>query len=455
MRKHIRNLTIIAVILAIGVAFWLTRPDKAQVPMDQMVGRDPVLGEPRPQTVPTVNIAEVARWGADQKPTAAQGLQVERYAVDLDHPRNLYTLPNGDILVAETNSPPRENGGIEGWVMKHLLGKAGAATPSANRITLLRDSDGDGEVDLRSTFLKGLNSPFGMALVGDRFFVADTDALLEFPYAQGDTQISAKGRKIYALNVKAPNNHWTRNLAVSPDETKLYIAVGSNSNIGENGMDTEKGRAMVIQYDLDTGKAIPYAIGLRNPVGLAFHPGTDQLWTTVNERDMLGSDLVPDYLALVDFGSDYGWPYHYWGGYTDPRLDDPAPDKRQYERRPDYSLGVHVAPLGLLFAGQAKLGGPFGNGAFVARHGSWNRVPAAGYDVIFVPFQGNEPQGKPIEVLTGFLDAEGNAHGRPTMLAADKTGALLVSDDVGNVIWRVTPADKPSAAAAGNTPAAR
>ena len=452
MLKHIRNLAIIAVIIAIGAAFWITRPDEAQVPMDKMVGVDPVLGDPRPQMVPTVDIAEVDRWGADQKPEAAPGLQVTRYAADLDHPRNLYTLPNGDILVAESNSPPRGNGGIQGWVMKHLLGKAGADTPSANRITLLRDSDGDGEVDLRSTFVKGLNSPFGMAVIGDKFYVGDTDALLEFPYTAGATEITAKGRKLYALNAKAPNNHWTRNLAVSPDQSKIYIAVGSNSNIGENGLDTEKGRAMVIEYDLATGKAIPFATGMRNPVGLAFFPGSDTLWATVNERDMLGSDLVPDYLAEVEFGADYGWPAHYWGGYTDPRVEDEHPENRQYERRPDYSLGPHVAPLGLIFADKARLGGAFANGAFVARHGSWNRQPPSGYDVIFVPFKNSRPVGKPIEVLSGFLDQKGDAHGRPTMLGADKTGALLVSDDVGNVIWRVT---RQNAATAATATAAR
>lgn len=439
MLKHIRNLAIIAVVLALGVAFWMTRPDEAQVPMDQMVGVDPVIGQPRAQIFPTVNIAEVARWSADQKPTAADGLTVERFADGFAHPRNLYTLPNGDILVAETNSPPRGNGGIQGWVMKRLLGRAGADTPSANRITLLRDSDGDGEVDLRSTFLKGLNSPFGMALVGDKFYVANTDALIVFPYEAGATEITAAGRKLYAMNAMAPNNHWTRNLAVSPDQQTLYIAVGSNSNIGENGLDSERGRAMVIQYDLASGKAIPYASGMRNPVGLDFHPDTGMLWATVNERDMLGSDLVPDYLAEVEFGADYGWPWHYWGGYIDPRVEPGRPEKRQYERRPDYSLGPHVAPLGLIFADRARLGGRFGSGAFVARHGSWNREPASGYDVIFVPFRDGKPAGKPIDVLEGFLDQDGNAHGRPTMLGADKTGALLVSDDVGNVIWRITP----------------
>ena len=450
MLKHVRNLVILVILLAIVVIFWVTRPDEATVPMDKMVGVDPVLVDPRPQMVPTVDIADVSRWSADEKPVPAQGLVVERFADGLDHPRNLYTLPNGDILVAESNSPPRENGGIQGWVMKHLMGKAGADTTSANRITLLRDSNGDGTVDLRSTFLKGLNSPFGMALIGDVFYVANTDALLAFPYKEGATEITEKGRSIYALNAKAPNNHWTRNLAVSPDQTKIYIAVGSNSNIGENGLETEKGRAMVIEYDIATGKGIPYAVGMRNPVGLAFYPGSNTLWATVNERDMLGSDLVPDYLAEVEFGADYGWPWHYWGGYIDPRVEPGRPEKRQYERRPDYSLGPHVAPLGLLFADRVRLGAPFATGAFVARHGSWNREPLSGYDVIFVPFRNGRPTGKPVNVLGAFVDKEGNAQGRPAMLGADRTGALLVSDDVGNVIWRVRPADR--AQAGGTTP---
>lgn len=444
MRKHIRNIAIIAVVLAAGIIFWLTRPDVAQVPMDQMVGVEPVLGDPRPQTIPTVEIADVARWTAAQKPVAAQGLTVTRYAQGLDHPRNMYAMPNGDLLVAESNSPPRGSNGIEGWVMKQLLRKAGAATPSANRITLLRDGDGNGTVDQRTIFLQGLNSPFGMAVVGNRFFVANTDGVLEYPYQPGQTQISAPGRLIYKLNAKAPNNHWTRNLAVNPDQTKLYISVGSNSNIGENGLDTEKGRAMVLEYDLKTGKTIPFAVGMRNPVGLAFYPGSNTLWTVVNERDMLGSDLVPDYLAEVEFGADYGWPWHYWGGYIDPRVEPGRPEKRQYERRPDYSLGAHVAPLGLIFADKAQLGDIFGSGAFVARHGSWNRQPVSGYDVIFVPFRAGRPVGKPLNVLQGFLDKDGNTQGRPTMLAADRTGALLVSDDVGNVIWRVAPQRAPA-----------
>jgi glucose/arabinose dehydrogenase len=282
-----------------------------------------------------------------------------------------------------------------------------------------------------------------MALVGETLYVANTDAVLAFPYKAGDTQITATGKEIFNLNAKAPNMHWTRNIVASADGKKLYIAVGSNSNIAESGREAEKGRAMIIELDLATGKAQPFVIGTRNPVGLAFD-GQGRLWTTVNERDMLGSDLVPDYLALAEFAADYGWPEHYWGGFSDFRVKDykDKDDKRQYERRPDYALGVHVAPLGLAFAEKAKLGGNFASGAFVARHGSWNRVPVSGYDVIFVPFDKGRPLAKPINVLNGFLTKEGKARGRPAMLAVDKTGALLVSDDVGNRIWRVTAVTK-------------
>jgi glucose/arabinose dehydrogenase len=326
--------------------------------------------------------------------------------------------------------------GIEGWIAEWLFTKAGAGVPSANRITLLRDADGDGKPELRSKFLEGLNSPFGMVLVGDILYVANTDAVLAFPYKDGDTEIAAKGNKILALNAQAPNNHWTRNLVASADGKKLYIAVGSNSNIAENGLDKEIGRARVIELDLVTGKSGAYSSGLRNPVGLAWD-SSGVLWTVVNERDMLGSDLVPDYLAVVEFGADYGWPHHYWGGYTDHRVQPGKPEKREYERRPDYALGAHTAPLGLAFADKAKLGERFASGAFIARHGSWNRKPKAGYDVIFVPFKNGQPSGMPVNVLTGFLDKAEKAQGRPSMVAVDKSGALLVSDDVGNIIWRV------------------
>lgn len=436
MWKHVRNIALIFIALAAIGVWFLTRPDEARLSDAALTGPKPELTEPRPQMFPTIKVADVDRWKAGEAPIVAPGLVVERFAEGLDHPRNVYVLPNGDVLVAETNSPPREGGGIEGMVTRWLMDKAGAGVPSANRITLLRDADGDGKAELKTPFLTGLNSPFGMVLVGERLFVANTDALYSFPYKESDTKIAGEGKMHTRLNGKAPNNHWTRNLAVSPDGSKIYIAVGSNSNIGEKGMEVENGRAMVFEYDIAKDVKKPYSVGLRNPVGLDWD-NQGRLWTVVNERDMLGSDLVPDYLAVVEFGADYGWPQHYWGGFTDARVSPPKPEKREYERRPDYALGAHTAPLGLAFGYNAKLGASLTDGAFIARHGSWNRKPAAGYDVIFVPFPNGEPAGKPVNILTGFLDKEGKAQGRPTMLAVMKDGSLLVSDDVGNIIWRV------------------
>lgn len=435
MWKHIRNISILLLIAAIGIGYFLSRPDVAQVPVEKLQGPTPEIGQAREQLIPTIKVAEVDRWKAGEAPRPADGLVVERFAESLDHPRNMYTLPNGDVLVAETNAPPGRMKDIEGWVAKRMMTKAGAGVPSANRITLLRDADGDGKAELKSALIEGLNSPFGMALVGDTLYVANTDAVLAFPYKEGDTKIAGKGEKIFELNAKAPNNHWTRNIVASPDGKKLYIAVGSNSNIAEHGLDLEVGRAQVIELDLATRKGKTFTSGLRNPVGLAWAPD-GELWTVVNERDMLGSDLVPDYMARVSIAADYGWPHHYWR-YTDYRVEPGKPEKRQYERRPDYALGPHGAPLGLAFADSAKLGEAFASGAFVARHGSWNRVPVFGYDVVFVRFEKGRPVGQPVNVLTGFLDKDGKAQGRPTMLAVDKTGALLVSDDVGNIIWRV------------------
>ena len=440
MWKHVRNITLIFVALGLIGVWYITRPDVAQLPLDAVTGPTPQITAGREQIFPTIAVADVDRWKTGEAPVVAPGLVVERFAEGLDHPRNLYTLPNGDILVAETNSPPRKMGGVEGFVMKWLMGKAGADVPSANRITLLRDANGDGQAELKTPFLTGLNSPFGMVLIGEKLYVANTNGLLVFPYKTGDTKITAKGKELTKFNARAPNNHWTRNLAASPDGKKIYISVGSNSNIGENGMENEVGRAMVFEYDIAKDKKIPYAIGLRNPVGLGWDKA-GRLWTVVNERDMLGSDLVPDYLALVEFGADYGWPQHYWGGFTDTRVKPLKPEKREYERRPDYALGAHTAPLGLAFGYNGKLGAGLTEGAFVARHGSWNRKPVSGYDVIFVPFPKWEPAGKPVNVLTGFLDKDGKAQGRPAMLALAKDGSLLVSDDVGNIVWRVRAKD--------------
>lgn len=439
MWKHVRNLTILVVVLLIIFGVWVTRPDRAQLPLAATEGPAPKLPEPRPEVVPTVAIADAEGWPANAAPRVAQGLSIARYATGLAHPRSLFVLPNGDVLVAETNKPGGEgSGGITGWIQSWLFKKAGAGVPSANRITLIRDADGDGRPELKTPFItQGLNSLFGMALIGDTLYVANTDAVVAYPYQAGATRITAKPRLVYKLSAVAPNYHWTKNLIASRDGRYLYIAVGSNSNRGENGLEKEKGRAMVIQYDLKTGTPLPYSVGMRNPVGLAWQPGTDILWATVNERDQLGSDTPPDYLAQVEFGADYGWPQHYWGGYTDQRVQPEMPEKRQYERRPDYALGAHVAPLGLAFAAGSNLGPPFVNGAFVARHGSWNRVPRAGYDVVFVRFQGDKPVGKPVTVASSWLQ-DGNAYGRPTMLAVDRGGGLLVSDDVGGIVWRIT-----------------
>ncbi len=437
MLKHIRNISIMLIILG-GISLWfISRPDVAKLPLDKVSGVKPELTTARPQNVPTINVASVDRWKTGEAPLAVAGLKVERFAEGLDHPRNLITLPNGDILVAETNSPPKSGGGITGFVERWMMGKAGAGVPSANRITLLRDADGDGKVEIKSALLTGLNSPFGMALVGETLYVANTDSVMAFPYKLGEQTISAKGQLIAKLNAIAPNMHWTRNLLASRDGKKLYVAVGSNSNIAENGMANEKGRAQILEIDIATRKTTTFASGLRNPVGMDWD-SQGRLWTLVNERDMLGSDLVPDYLTYVEFAADFGWPQHYWGGYTDPRVEPKMENKRQYERRPDYSMGPHVAPLGLAFADNAKLGSAFASGAFVARHGSWNRSPASGYDVVFVPFKDGNPTGTPQNVLTGFLDKDGHAQGRPTMVTIAKDGGLLVSDDVGNIIWRVS-----------------
>lgn len=438
MNKHLIILPLVALAVAGGGFLYLAQGDTARLPAGADTGREPVFTSARSEMLPTVNIAEVRPWQGGEKPVAARGLSVERFADGLAHPRSMLRLPNGDILVAETNSPPRPKDGIVDRVMAYLMDKAGAGVPSANRITLLRDSDGDGRAETRSTFLTGLNSPYGMALVGDTLYVANTDALMAFPYKTGETKIGAKGRKIIDLPAQAPNMHWTKSLAASP-QGLLYVGIGSNSNIADNGLEAEKNRAAVMEVNPETGYKRIYAYGLRNPVGLAFEPKSGALWGVVNERDMLGSDLVPDYLTRVEFGAFYGWPWNYWGGYEDRRVQPQRPELREYTKRPDYALGNHVAPLGLAFADKVTLGAPYADGAFVGLHGSWNRKPAAGYKVVFVGFaDGEAGKAKPIDVLTGFLDRDGNARGRPVDVTADAKGALLVTDDVGGVVWRVT-----------------
>lgn len=442
MKKHIFALTLIFLAVAAGALFYLTRPDVARLADGADTGRVPQMTSPRPQWIPMPNIATPIGWKQGEAPTPAKGLAVTRFAEGLDHPRSMLKLPNGDILVTETGSPPRPDSSLEDKITNYFIRKAGAGGPSANRITLLRDKDGDGKPELKTTFLADLNSPYGMALVGDTLYIANTDAVIAYPYKEGDAQISSKGRKIISLPHAAPNMHWTRNLVASPDGTLLYVAIGSNSNIAENGLDTETNRAAIIELNPKTGDNRIFAAGLRNPVGMAWEPATQTLWTVVNERDGLGSDLVPDFLARVEFGGFYGWPWNYWGGYEDRRVQPGRPEIREYTKRPDFSLGNHVAPLGLTFSTGAKLGSSFEGGAFVGLHGSWNRTPKAGYKVVFVPFEKDgrsSLNGKPIDVLSGFLTADtDNARGRPVDVLVAADGALLVSDDTGGVIWRVT-----------------
>ncbi len=373
-------------------------------------------------------------------PVAGEGMRVAAFARGLDHPRWLYVLPNGDLLVAETNGPPRpkNNRGLKGWFTNYFQKKAGSAVRSANRITLLRDANGDGVAEIRTTFLSGLNSPFGMALVGNMLYVANTDAVVRFPYAAGDTQITGLATKVADLPAGPINHHWSKNIIASADGARLYAAIGSNSNAAENGVAAEEGRAAVWEIELATGSHRVFASGLRNPVGMAWVPETGALWVAVNERDELGSDLVPDYMTAIRDGAFYGWPYSYFGPHVDARVKPRRPELVATAVAPDYALGPHTASLGLCFATTTALPAAFTQGMFVGQHGSWNRKPRSGYKVVFVPFLNGTPSGAPLDVLTGFLDREGHALGRPVGVAIDKRGALLVADDVGNTVWRVT-----------------
>jgi glucose/arabinose dehydrogenase len=415
----------------------------ARLQVEDGTGPAPQLPPPDDEGyVPVVNIAPAVGWRDGETPVVAAGMRVSAFAGNLDHPRWLHVLPDGDVLVAETNAPERplrdDLLGFKGWVMGKFMARAGAAVPSANRITLLRDSDGDGRADLRSVLVSGLNSPFGMALVGDQLYVANTDALVRFPYRSGATRIASAGTKVADLPGGKLNHHWTKNVIASPDGSKLYVTVGSNSNVAEHGIDKEAGRAAILEIDAASGARRVYASGLRNPNGLAWEPVTGVLWTVVNERDTIGGDLVPDYLTSVKPGGFYGWPWSYYGQVVDVRAQPPRPDLVARAIKPDYALGPHTASLGLALADGADLPPQFSNGMFVGQHGSWNRKPHSGYKVIFVPFRDGKPSGAPLDVLTGFIDEDGNARGRPVGVAVDKAGALLVADDVGNVIWRVT-----------------
>ncbi|HEY1104146.1 MAG TPA: sorbosone dehydrogenase family protein [Burkholderiaceae bacterium] len=422
--------------------------DISRLPEAADTGPNPVLPPPDPSWIPTVLIAPAAGWPSGGAPQPAPGTRVDAFARNLDHPRWLYVLPNGDVLVAETNAPPKPEDakGIKGWAMGVVMKRAGAGVPSANRITLLRDTDGDGIADVRSVLLEGLNSPFGMALVGQDLYVAASNAVLRFPYTAGDLEIRVPGKKVVDWPAGDINHHWTTNIVPSADGKKLYATVGSNSNVGERGMAVEEGRATIWEIDLASGTHRIFASGLRNPNGLAWEPGSGVLWTVVNERDELGSDLVPDYLTSVRDGGFYGWPYSYYGLHVDTRVSPQRPDLVGQAIAPDYALGAHTAPLGLAWSAGSALPEPFATGMFVGLHGSWNRAPRSGYKVVFVAFRDGKPTGTPIDLLTGFVSSDGDAWGRPVGVALDNKGAVLVADDVGNTVWRVTAA-APTAAA--------
>lgn len=411
--------------------------DNATLPEQAAVGPNPTLPEPKESLVPTVNIAPAIGWPDGAMPTPAAGLKVTEFAKGLDHPRWLHVLPNGDVLVAESNAPERpERSGIRTFIMNLVMKRAGAGVPSANRITLLRDADGDGIAELRTVFLKNLNSPFGMTLVGSDFYVANTDAIVRFPYVEGETQIDKLGTKITDLPAGPLNHHWTKGLVASPDNTRLYVSVGSNSNVAENGMEKEERRAAILEIDIKSGQSRVYASGLRNPIAMDWSRNRE-LWTVVNERDEIGSDLVPDYLTSVKENGFYGWPYSYYGRHVDTRVKPARPDLVAKAIIPDYALGNHVAPLGFTFSGGDSLPEQYRSGAFIGLHGSWNRKPHSGYKVIFVPFRDGRPEGKPVDILTGFLSVDGKAHGRPVGVAMDTKGGVLIADDVGNIVWRI------------------
>ncbi|ARQ73797.1 sorbosone dehydrogenase [Pseudomonas fragi] len=426
----------VVIVFAVGLA---ACGESSTLQVADGTGPSPKLPEPNKTLIPTVNIAPAIGWANGATPTAAAGLKVAAFAEHLDHPRWLYVLPNGDVLVAETNSPakPDDSKGIKGWIADKVMARAGAGVPSANRITLLRDADHDGVAETRTVFIENLNSPFGMTLVGSDLYVADTDKLLRFPYQPGEDRISAQPVKVADLPGGPLNHHWTKNVIASPDGKKLYVTVGSNSNVGENGMDQEQGRAAIWEVDPATGSQRIFASGLRNPNGMAWEPVTGKLWTAVNERDEIGSDLVPDYITSVQDGGFYGWPYSYYGQHVDARVNPQNPELVAKAIAPDYAVGPHTASLGLSFAEGSKLPG-FTEGVFIGQHGSWNRKPHSGYKVIFVPFAQGKPTGMPIDVLSGFLNKDEKAMGRPVGVEIDKQGDLLVADDVGNKVWRVS-----------------
>jgi len=456
LRKSLLALGATVLVGGAGAA-WIIHGNPSETPIEKLEGAHPKLAEPDPETIPSFSLAKTLAWAADEAPVPAKGLTVARFAEGLQHPRTILTLPNGDVLVAETGAPTgNDPGGVTGFVQRIMMGIVGADAPSANRITLLRDSKGSGKADQRFVLRTGLSSPSGLAYGQGKLYIANHDAVLAYDFQPGQTSLTGTPKKL--MELPAAGMHWMRNLALSPDGKSLYVAVGSASNIGELGPKAEQGRAAIHEIDLVHGGHRAYAAGIRNANGMDFNPSTGELWAVVNERDQLGPDLVPDYLGSVPVGAHFGWPWFYWGKNEDTRVYDKTPQFAapefliDYVRKPEFALGAHVAPLGLTFAkGGGRLGDHFANGAFIARHGSWNRRPAVGYDVVFVRFdaRGN-PQGLPEPVLTGFLTDKGDTHGRPTWVGFAGDGALLVSDDTAGIIWSVmAPGAAPSAAPKG------
>ncbi|MCJ1960362.1 PQQ-dependent sugar dehydrogenase [Novosphingobium mangrovi (ex Hu et al. 2023)] len=438
---------LIVLVLALVAFFaWTQYSNSSDLPSDATAGKDPTLVDPDPQTIPSMKLVDPVGWAEGEAPTPAKGLVVTRFAQGLQHPRTMLTLPNGDVLVTETGAPKAsESGGLTGMVMGWAMGKVGAGAPSADTIKLLRDSNGDGKADQTFDLRKAdLVSPSGMAYREGKLYVANHDAILEFAFTPGDTKIEGTPKKL--MDLWPGGNHWMRNLLLSEDGKALYVAVGSATNIADNGMEEEAGRAAIWEIDTETGRRRQFAAGMRNPNGLDWNPATGEMWATVQERDMLGPDLVPDYFTNVPVGAQYGWPWVYWKNIFDERVQyDMQTYMIEYTRKPEYAMGAHTGTLGMVFdKGGTKLGKAFQNGAFIARHGSWNRRPAVGYDVVFIPFDanGNPRDVKPQRVLTGFLEEDGSTtHGRPTWVAFDASGALLVTDDTAGIIWRVVAPD--------------
>ncbi len=417
--------------------------------IQSQIGPNPVLPPIQQYLLPPMKLAPGTGWKSGEMPTVASGLRVQAFAQGLQHPRSVFTLPNGDVLVVESRSPAldpvsRPKNLVMNWMEKIVT--SNGVTGGSNRITLLRDSKGTGQPELRTVFIDHLYSPFGVALVGNDLYVADTDAILKFPYTPDATSITAAPVVLTPLPGGPIDHHWTKSLVASEDGSKLYVGVGSNSNITENGIGAEAGRADIWEVDRATGAHRVYADGLRNPNGLAWEPQSHALWCVVNERDELGPDLVPDYMTSVKEGGFYGWPYSYYGNHVDPRVHPQRPDLVARAIVPDYALSSHVAPLGLVFDKGSGLPARYSGGAFVGEHGSWDRPQLNGYKVVFVPFSNGKPNGKAEDVVTGFLDDKGNARGRPVAVTLDKSGALLIADDVGNTVWRVSASTQNQAA---------